>query len=184
MSHAAVFLDRDGVINRAIVRNGKPYPPPDLDSFELLPGVADALTRLKGAGYRLVVVTNQPDIVRGTQDGKVVEAMHDRLRAELPLDGIEMCCDETSDRYKPQPGMLRDAARDLGIDLSRSAMVGDRWRDVDCGKAAGCFTIFIDRGYAESLRAAPDAVCDGLPAAVDVILDRISQPTTLTQVPQ
>jgi D-glycero-D-manno-heptose 1,7-bisphosphate phosphatase len=184
MNHPAVFLDRDGVINRAIVRNGKPFPPQDLASFEILPGVADALARLKAVGYRLVVVTNQPDIARGTQDGMVVESMHDRLRAELPLDGIEMCCDETSDRYKPQTGMLRDAARDLGIDLSRSAMVGDRWRDVDCGKAAGCFTVFIDHGYAESLRAAPDAVCDGLPAAADAILDRISPSTTLTQVPQ
>jgi len=170
MTRRAVFLDRDGVINGAVVRDGKPYPPPDLASFAILPRVVESLARLKAAGFLLIVVTNQPDVTRGTQDRAVVDAMHDHLRAALPLDAIEVCFDESSDRYKPRPGMLLGAARDRGIDLERSAMVGDRWRDVDCGKAAGCFTVFIDRGYAEPLRAAPDAVCDGLPAAVDLIL--------------
>lgn len=177
MSRAAVFLDRDGVINRAVVRDGKPYPPADLASFEILPGVPEALDRLRAAGFLLIVVTNQPDVARGTQKLAVVEAMHERLRAELPLDGIEMCHDEESDRYKPRPGMLRDAAREWGIDLTRSVMIGDRWRDVDCGKAASCFTVLIDRGYAEPMRAAPDAICDGLPAAATLILDRAIFPT-------
>lgn len=181
MNRAAVFLDRDGVINRAVVRDGKPYPPADLESFEILPGVPEALAGLKAAGFRLIVVTNQPDVARGTQDPAMVEAMHDRLLAELPLDAIEMCCDESSARYKPRPGMLLDAARSRDIDLASSAMVGDRWRDVDCGKAAGCFTVFIDRGYAEPLRERPDAVCDGLPAAAGLILNRFS-PSTSTQV--
>jgi D-glycero-D-manno-heptose 1,7-bisphosphate phosphatase len=181
MSQAAVFLDRDGVINRAVVRNGKPYPPADLESFEILPGVPKALADLKAAGFRLIVVTNQPDVARGTQDLAVVEAMHERLRTELPLDAIEMCCDESSGRYKPRPGMLLDAARTRDIDLASSVMVGDRWRDVDCGKTAGCFTVFIDRGYTEPLRARPDAVCDGLPAAADLILNRFS-PSTSTRV--
>jgi D-glycero-D-manno-heptose 1,7-bisphosphate phosphatase len=171
MTRRAVFLDRDGVLNRATVRNGKPYPPPDLDAFEILPGTADALRRLRRAGFALAVVTNQPDVGRGDQSKTTVEAMHAKLRAELPLDDIQTCWDETdARRYKPAPGMIYDAAAALNVSVADSFMVGDRWRDVDCGKAAGCFSVFIDRGYAEPLRAAPDAACADLPAAVDLIL--------------
>lgn len=177
MNRAAVFLDRDGVLNRAVVRDGKPYPPADVASFEILPGVPEALAQLRAAGFLLIVVTNQPDVARGAQKRAVVEAMHERLRAALPLDDIKVCYDEGSDAYKPRPGMLLDAARDWGIDLARSCLIGDRWRDVDCGKAVGCFTIFIDHGYAEPLREAPDAVCNGLSAAAALILHRPLSPT-------
>jgi D-glycero-D-manno-heptose 1,7-bisphosphate phosphatase len=175
VKRAAVFLDRDGVLNRAVVRDGKPFPPETLDDFEILEDVEPALRRLKGAGFALIVATNQPDVARGTQRREVVEAMHDRLRAILPIDAIKICwCLEgpDCDCYKPRPGLLLDAARELEIDLSRSFMVGDRWRDVGAGKAAGCFTIFLDRGYAESLVALPDATCGNLQEAASVILAR------------
>lgn len=169
----AVFLDRDGVINRAVVRNGKPYPPPTLAELDILPGVPEALRRLSDAGFLLIVVTNQPDVGRGTQRLDVVEAMHRRLRAGLPIDDIKVCYEEDGpdcECHKPKPGMLLEAARERDIDLSRSYMVGDRWRDVGCGLAAGCFTIFVDRGYTESLTVTPHATCGDLSEAAAIIL--------------
>lgn len=169
----AVFLDRDGVLNASVVRDDKPYPPQTLDEFVLLPGVIEACSRLKGAGYRLVVVTNQPDVGRGAQSREMVEAMHKRLAEWLPIDRIEVCYDAKdgeSARRKPGVGMALEAARLLNIDLSRSFLVGDRWRDIDCGFNAGCRTIFIDHGYAEELRRAPDFVVKDLSAAAAIIL--------------
>ncbi len=173
----AVFLDRDGVLNKAFVRNGKPYPPATLDEFEILPGVAVALRTLSQAGFLLIVATNQPDVAREQQRREVVEAMHKTLRAELPLDDIKVCYEiesPSTTRYKPKPGMLLEAAHERGIDLSHSYMVGDRWRDVGAGKRAGCFTIFIDRGYAEPLVETPDAICTDLPQAAAFILRHIN----------
>jgi D-glycero-D-manno-heptose 1,7-bisphosphate phosphatase len=173
MSRAAVFLDRDGVLNRAVVRDGKPFPPQTLGEFEILPGVESAVRRLKEEGFTLVLATNQPDVAKGIQTRATVDAMHDYLRSRVPLDAIKVCwCVEgpSCDCYKPKAGMLIDAAADLDIDLKRSFMVGDRWRDVGAGRNAGCFTIFIDRGYDETLRDKPDAVCADLGEAVSVIL--------------
>jgi D-glycero-D-manno-heptose 1,7-bisphosphate phosphatase len=169
----AVFLDRDGVLNRAMVRDGKPYSPATLDELEILPGVPAALRALHEAGFLLIVVTNQPDVARGQLRREVVEAMHRRLRAELPIDDIKACYEvdgPESTCYKPKPGMLLAAAREHHIELARSYMVGDRWRDVGAGKAAGCLTILIDRGYDERLVEAPDAVCADLAEAASLIL--------------
>ena len=173
----AVFLDRDGVLNRALVREGKPYPPQTLAELELLPGVTEACHRLKEAGYLLVVATNQPDVGRGTLAQEAVESMHLRLRQWLPLDRIEVCYDPgggsvPSEFRKPRPGMLWRAARELNIHLARSYMVGDRWRDIDCGHAAGCTTILIDYGYNEPLKKAPHHRAGSLLEASQIILDR------------
>jgi len=169
----AVFLDRDGVLNRSVVRAGRPYAPTSLDEFELLPGVLEALTDLRTAGFVLVVVTNQPDLATGRIRPEVAEAIHQKLRALLPIDDIKVCGhvdeDDCSCR-KPRPGMLFEAARDWSIDLYRSFIVGDRWRDVAAGKAAGCKTIFVDYGYAEELADRPDFVVTSLPEAVKIIL--------------
>jgi len=173
MTRPAVFLDRDGVLNRAVVRNGRPYPPDTLDDFVLLPGVREATAALHEAGYLLVVATNQPDVATGKQDRAVVEAMHDRLRAELPLTAVYACYEVDGPActdYKPKPGMLLKAARDHGIDLPSSHMVGDRWRDVGAGRAAGCRTFFIDCGYDEPLRAPPDHIVASLAEAAAIIL--------------
>jgi D-glycero-D-manno-heptose 1,7-bisphosphate phosphatase len=172
----AVFLDRDGVINRPIVRDGKPYPPVRVEEFELLPGVAEACAKLKTAGFLLVVATNQPDVGRGTLAREIVEAIHAEMRAVLPLDHIEVCYDagaahgQPSEFRKPAPGMLLRSARELAIDLPRSWMVGDRWRDIDCGAAAGCRTILVDYGYDEQLKALPDFTVRDLAEAAEVIL--------------
>ena len=169
----AVFLDRDGVINRTVVRDGRPYPPASVEALELLPGVTEALTRLHQAGFRLVVVTNQPDVARGTQDRAVVDAIHAKLAAALPIDEFRVCDHDDSDGCdcrKPKPGLLFNAARDAGIDLAASFMVGDRWRDVEAGRAAGCRTIFIDYDYDERRPHAPEFVVRSLAEASDWIL--------------
>ena len=172
---AAVFLDRDGVINRALEREKKPYPPRSLAEFEILPGVPEACARLKQAGFLLVVATNQPDVGRGTLAQATVEALHAEMRRLLPIDRVEVCYHAgrgapECDCRKPRPGMLLRAAAELGIDLRRSFMVGDRWRDIDCGHAAGCRTVFIDYGYEEALRQAPDFRVRNLAEAAEVIL--------------
>lgn len=148
----AVFLDRDGVLNASVVRGGKPYPPASVEEVAVLPGVAQALARLKAAGYMLIVVTNQPDVARGTTTRQAVEAINGLLARELPLDEFRTCFHDTPDGCgcrKPRPGMLLEAAREHGLDLSACLMVGDRWRDVEAGQRAGCATAFIDYGYDE-----------------------------------
>ena len=171
----AVFLDRDGIINRALERDHRPYPPVSLNEFEILPDVSAACARLKQACFLLVVVTNQPDVGRGTLQQETVEAIHAEMCRRLPIDRVEVCYHSGKDQSdcdcrKPKPGMLLRAARELGIDLPQSWMVGDRWRDIDCGHAAGCHTIFIDRGYAEELRQNPHFSAGNLAGATDIIL--------------
>ncbi len=171
----AVFLDRDGVINRALERNELPYAPRNLGEFEIYPEVPEACLRLKQAGFLLVIATNQPDVGRGILKEEVVEAIHAEMCRRLPLDRVEVCYHpgkglSDCDCRKPKPGMLLRAMRELGIDLAQSWMVGDRWRDVDCGHAAGCRTIFIDRGYAEELKQQPDFRAKNLLAAAEIIL--------------
>jgi D-glycero-D-manno-heptose 1,7-bisphosphate phosphatase len=171
----AVFLDRDGVINRAIVRDGFPYAPTSVGEFQIYPEVSAACAKLKAAGFLLIVATNQPDVGRGTMKQEVVESIHAEMRRQLPLDRVEVCyhpgySDSECDCRKPKPGLLLRAARELDIDLAQSWMVGDRWRDIDCGHAAGCKTVLIDRHYAEALKQKPDFSAGNLAGAADIIL--------------
>jgi len=173
----AVFLDRDGVINRALERDSLPYPPTSLAEFEILPEVSAACAKLKSAGFLLVVATNQPDVGRGTMKQAVVDSIHAHMMAQLPIDRVEVCFHpgkglSDCDCRKPRPGMLLRAACELGIDLGQSWMVGDRWRDVDCGHAAGCRTIFIEGNYIEKLKQKPDFSARNLAGAADIILSQ------------
>jgi len=169
----AVFLDRDGVLNRAIVRQGKPYPPDTIEALEILPGVGDALASLRAAGLMNVVVTNQPDVATGKQRREVVEAIHARLAKTLDIDAFKVCYHTDADNClcrKPKPGMLLEAAKELGIDLARSFIVGDRWRDVAAGQAAGCKAYFVDYGYSEKRPDKPYLAVKSLPEAAGFIL--------------
>ncbi len=184
----AVFLDRDGVLNAPVVRSGKPYPPQTLSEFQLYPEAPEACALLRQQGFLLVVVTNQPDVGRGTQTLEAVEAMHDRLRQEIPLDRIEVCTapnDEAPDarRRKPAPGMVLDAAAALEIDLAHSYLIGDRWRDIECGHAIGCTTLFIERRYDEQLRRPPHHYVTDLLEAARLILslERSASSPQITQ---
>ncbi len=173
----AVFLDRDGVINRAIVRNGKPYSPAAVTELEILPGVDEAVKRLRAAGFRIVVVTNQPDVARGRQSKDAIEAMHAILGAQLGIDEFRVCYHDDGDRCacrKPEPGMILEAARNGAIDLGSSFVVGDRWRDILAGRRAGCSTILIDYGYDEPEADNPDARVASLLEAAEWILQTAS----------
>jgi D-glycero-D-manno-heptose 1,7-bisphosphate phosphatase len=166
-------LDRDGVINRAIVRDGKPYPPASLEELEILPGVHEALQKLHNAEYLLVVVTNQPDVSRGTSKREDIELMNAFLSSELPIDDFKTCYHDSGDECncrKPLPGALLEAAQEHNIDLSKSFMVGDRWRDIEAGSAAGCKTFFINYRYAEQKPDAPDFIVSSLLEAKKIIL--------------
>jgi len=169
----AVFLDRDGVINRAVVREGKPHPPDTIEALEVLDGVPEALSKLRRAGFRLIVVTNQPDVARGTQRREVVEAMHEKLAAELAIDDVVACYHDgdSCDCRKPKPGALLDAARRHGLELERSFMVGDRWRDIEAGQRAGCQCLFVDCGYREQQPEGSFVRVPSLAAAADWILE-------------
>ncbi len=174
---AAVFLDRDGVLNEVTVRDGVPVPPATVEQLQVLPGVAEACRRLKAAGFVLVVVTNQPDIARGTQTPGEVDRIHDRLRAELPLDEIVVCAHDDRDDCrcrKPRPGMLLDAAERLGLDLTRSVCVGDRWRDVEAARSAGVAAVYLDRNYGERKADSPDVTVSSLLGAVPFIESRLT----------
>ena len=167
----AVFLDRDGVINRSVVKEGKPFPARSLAEFELYPETVEACALLNKIGP-LIVVTNQPDVGRGTLDRTAVEEIHAEMCRVLPIARVEVCYEDGDPLfYKPAPGMLRRAADDMNLDLSSSVMIGDRWRDIDAGRAAGCLTVWIDRGYSESLRSAPDYTAPDLLAVARLLHD-------------
>jgi D-glycero-D-manno-heptose 1,7-bisphosphate phosphatase len=169
----AVFLDRDGVINRNVVRGGVTHPPDRVEEFELLPGVLEAARRLAEAGFVLVVVTNQPDVARGKQQREVVEQMNDVVRSALPVQDVLACYHDSGDGCacrKPKPGMLLEASQRWGLDLEGSFMVGDRWSDVLAGQAAGCRTALIANPYSGAERCRPDHTAAELSAAVDWIL--------------
>ena len=170
----AVFLDRDGVLNRVIVRGGKPYPPSHLSEFEILPGTKEALIKLKLERFLLIVVTNQPDVGRGKQKREKVEEMHTFLKRNLPLNDIFVCwhgLDGECECRKPLPGLLFQASKKWQIDLKKSLIIGDRWRDIDSGHAAGCKTIFIDYKYDEELNIQPDYIATSIQDATQWVIE-------------
>jgi len=152
MKRRAAFVDRDGVINRALIRDAKPYPPRSLDELQVLPGVAEGLSALRALGFLNIVVTNQPDVARGKVGRATVESLHRQLAAELAIDAFYVCWHDDADNCdcrKPRPGLIVQAARDHDISIARSFLVGDRWRDIAAGQQAGCKTVWIDCGYDE-----------------------------------
>jgi D-glycero-D-manno-heptose 1,7-bisphosphate phosphatase len=169
----AVFLDRDGVINQAVISEGRPFPPRPVGSFKLIGGVPQALARLRQAGFLLVVVTNQPDVARGTAVREDIEAMHRTLLSELALDEIVACYHDgdVCDCRKPKPGALLAAAKRHAIDLRQSFIVGDRWRDIEAGQRAGCRCLFIDYGYRERQPDPPFLRVTSLRDAAQLIID-------------
>jgi len=174
----AVFLDRDGTLNVPVVRDDLPYPPTTVAEFKLFDGAAAACRALHAAGYVLVVATNQPDVGRGTLAQATVEDIHAHLLELIPqIARIEVCYapgqgQKSPDDYrrKPEPGMLTDAAAALGLDLKRSWMIGDRWRDIDCGHRAGVRSVFIDLGYREQLKTPPAFTAKSIGEAATFIL--------------
>lgn len=169
----AVFLDRDGVINRCFVRSGVPYPPQTLVEVGIEDGVPEALAKLKAAGYLLLVVTNQPDVARGTQTQAMVESINQQLRDALPIDDVAVCYHDNADNCdcrKPKPGMLTSLAKKWGVDMHHSFIVGDRSGDIHAGEAAGVRTFLVDRPYSKGDACRPDFRVTSLSHAADIIL--------------
>jgi len=168
----AIFLDRDGVINKVLLNNGKPFSPRKFEEFELLPEVEKVLNSFKDIGFINIVITNQPDIARGLMRMKELDKMHLLIRKRLPVEDILVCPhDDIHDCNcrKPKPGMIIEAAERRSINLKKSFLIGDTWKDIEAGKAAGCKTILIDMPYNKDVQV--DFRVDGLPSVVKLITD-------------
>ncbi|HXH30659.1 MAG TPA: HAD family hydrolase [Bacteriovoracaceae bacterium] len=169
----AFFLDRDGVLNTMVYRMGKLRAPYTPEEFSIFPMVGEALTALKERGYRLIVVTNQPDVARGWVGKDAVEMVNDKIRQLLPVDDIEVCYHTEKDNCdcrKPEPGMLLRAASKWDICLPESYMVGDRFSDIQAGDRAGCRTILIGSGGDEAPIVQPQMQMNSLWEAVQAVL--------------
>jgi D-glycero-D-manno-heptose 1,7-bisphosphate phosphatase len=174
----AVFLDRDGVLVETEVRDGAAYAVTTLAEFRVVPDAAEQVARLRAAGLVCIVFTNQPEVARGTIAPEVLAAMHNVLRAAVPLDDVYVCPHDEGDGCacrKPRPGMLHDAAARWDVSLADSFVIGDRWRDVDAGRAAGCYAVLLEREYSACTTA--DARVATLREAVDVVLARLAAAT-------
>lgn len=169
----AVFLDRDGVLNHAIIKQGKPYPPASLDEVVIPHDALPALQLLKSLGYLLIGATNQPDVARGTTERSLVEAINAKLLAALPLNEIRVCYHDDKDGCdcrKPLPGLMIQAAQEHHIELSQSIMIGDRWKDIEAGQRAHCKTIWLNQDYQEKQpQQAPDYITTSLMQAANWI---------------
>ena len=174
MMKRAVFLDRDGVLNHAVIKNGLPYSPLSIEELTIPSDAKAALHQLKSAGYLLIGATNQPDVARGKTTQSLVEAMHTKLMQALPLDAIYACYHDDVDACscrKPLPGLLFQAAGAFRIDLKQSFMIGDRWKDIEAGQRAGCRTIWMNLGHLEQgPKTAPDFMATSLTEASAFIL--------------
>jgi D-glycero-D-manno-heptose 1,7-bisphosphate phosphatase len=175
----AIFLDRDGVINKAFIVDGIPTPARELDQLQILPRVEEALEMLRSAEFELVVVTNQPDVARGTLSAETVELIHLRLHSKLQIKHFYTCFHDDADNCpcrKPKPGLLIAAAEDLGLDLRACFMIGDRWRDIAAGQSAGCQCFFVDHLYEEKQPQMPYLKVSSLFEAAQMILEEFHDP--------
>jgi len=167
----AVFLDRDGVINEVVFRDGKPESPRTLEEFRFVQGVAELLEKLRDSGYRLFVVSNQPDVARGLVPLSLLKQMTSLIMSSLPVERVLTCVHDDRDGCecrKPKPGMLLQVALSDGIDLSESFIIGDSWRDVQAARNAGCMSILLRKAYNDGVEA--PYLAGSLAEAVDLIV--------------
>jgi D-glycero-D-manno-heptose 1,7-bisphosphate phosphatase len=172
MKNRAVFLDRDGVLNEAIVKGGQSFAPRSFGEFRIFPGAGDAVRKAKELGFIVIVFTNQPDVPRGIMKREEVERMNLVLKEQMPIDEICVCFHDDKDNCgcrKPKPGMLTEAARKWDIDLGLSFVIGDTWRDMGAGRSAGCRTLLLRREYNAKSDTGCDFTVDSLDAAVELI---------------
>lgn len=168
----AIFLDRDGVINKVTLKEGKPFSPRRFEKFELFDGIREVLEKSKREGFLNIIITNQPDITRGLIKWETLEKMHKFIKENLPIDDIFVCPHDDIDNCqcrKPRPGMLLEAAKKWDIDLKDSFLIGDQWKDIETGKKAGCITILIDYLYNKEVES--DFRVNNLHSAIEIILN-------------
>lgn len=175
MENRAVFLDRDGVINVPHIIKKKPYPPPNIEHLQIYDDVKSAISRFKAAGYIPIIVTNQPDVARGKTKKNVVEQINNEIMKSIHIEFIKCCFHDDEDycfNRKPNPGALQESALEHNINLSKSYMIGDRWKDIEAGRRAGCSTMFIDRGYNELIINEYDHLISNLSDAALIIEEK------------
>ena len=173
----AVFLDRDGVVNKALVVNGKPYSPRLVEEVEIIPGVAQSVLELKKEGFEIIVITNQPDIARKKVTTEIIKEIHDFIKKETGITEFYFCPHDDIDSCKcrkPKDGLITQAATDLKIDLNQSFLVGDRWKDITAGQIAGCKCFFINENYSENMPSMPYTEVKSLKDATWKILNKKS----------
>ena len=168
----AIFLDRDGVLNKTVIKEKKITSPLNLDELKIVPEAKETLETFKKYGYLLIMVTNQPDIAKNKNTKKNVEEINNFLKNLLNIDDIFVCYHDDKDFCncrKPKSGMLIEASKKHNIDLSKSFIIGDRWKDVEAGKNVGCKTIFIDFKYKEKLKSMPNYTITNIADAKNII---------------
>jgi D-glycero-D-manno-heptose 1,7-bisphosphate phosphatase len=154
----AIFLDRDGVINRVILRDRRPFSPRNMDEFEILEKVSEAVALFQKVGLVVVVITNQPDLAKGLVSESLISEIHEKIRNEIGINHFYFCGHSDLQNCacrKPKVGMLLQASRDLGINLDSSYLVGDRWKDIKAGQEVGCKCYYIDNNYDEPRPSSP-----------------------------
>lgn len=172
ITHRAVFFDRDGVINEVILRDGQPVSPRRLEDFVFKDGIRDVVHQLKSAGYKVIVISNQPDLARGHITQEILDRMSQKMREEISIDDIFICPHDDHHQCscrKPNPGMILQAAEKWGLDLKTSYFVGDTWKDMEAGKTAGCQTILVDAIYNREVHS--DFRVKSLAEATSIILN-------------
>lgn len=176
-----MFLDRDGVLNEVRMDGATASGPRTVEELAIAPEAKAELVRLRAAGFRLIVVSNQPDVARGSLGVAELEAINSALQAHLGVDAVYCCPHDSADGCacrKPLPGLILRAAADWGVDLAASCMIGDRWVDMVAAERAGIDAILLRRPWSWQATSAggppeglaPRHVCDSLAACVDWIL--------------
>ena len=169
----AIFLDRDGVLSKTSLVNGKSFAPRNLRDFKLYSDSTQSVKKLKSIGFMVFVVTNQPDVGKKLISRSTLEQMHNKLKKKTHVDGIYVCVhrqDENCYCRKPNPGMILDAAKKHHIDWKKSFVVGDRASDIEAGQKANCRTIFLKKKYYENAPTKQEATFLNLREATNYIL--------------
>ncbi len=171
MNNVAVFLDRDGVINKPIIKNRKPFAPTTHNEFAIYPEAAACVLKMHSAGFRVIIVTNQKDVGKKIIAQSELEEMHASIHEKLKIDEIKVCiCTDECACYKPNPGMLLEAKNDWNLDLKKCFIIGDTWRDIGAGFNVGCKTILIERCYNMPMPYTPNFIVKNLQQATSIVL--------------
>ena len=172
MKAKAIFFDRDGVLNKSLIIKGKPKAPAKFKDFKIYKNLGKYFINLKKE-YLIYVITNQPDFFE-KKNRNIVNEMHKKLKKELPINDILCCFDrkDSSKNKKPNIGLVSKNLKKKKIDLTKSFVVGDRWRDIDLAYNLNCKSIFINRKYKEKLNKRPNYVCASTIEAIKLILKK------------
>ncbi len=173
MSNKAVLFDRDGVINLAFHSNNISYPPKTIDQVKIHAGIVDSIKKIKRAGFKTFIITNQPDVDRGNTTKENVDAINNYILSMIDIDKLYTCysSDNNHPDRKPNPGMILKAKKEFDLDLSQSFVIGDRETDILAGKACNCKTILMISNNKAIDRELADYNVENINQAANIILE-------------